>query len=406
LARAWLVGALLVPLAGALLTPLAARAGFIDDYLIDPGDGMFDTSRMLTELPLGFLPVPAIITEPAVGKGLGLVGLFFHESDEQKAQRVKETAQAARPVLPTDISLVGGMATDNGSRALGAGHIGFWRHDSVRYLGLVGYPSLNLDFYSLGGTELPQPVGLNVKGPIVVQHLNVRLAGSPWFVGARQIYRRVQSKPTAAPDFSAIPDPALREKLSKRFADLTSGSTTTSGLGLGVQYDSRDNPFNPTRGYDYSAHVMRFASAIGSDVNYTAYDFTGLNYFALAPRWHLGLRAQYDRVASREGERLPTYVFPAIDLRGISRTRYQGYNVLVGEAELGWQMDPRWSLRGFAGVGMTADSAGDLLSSDKHTTYGAGFRYLIARRYGFVMGADLAHGPQGSVFYIKAGSTW
>ncbi|MCG8440114.1 MAG: hypothetical protein MI751_18695 [Pseudomonadales bacterium] len=45
---------------------------------------MLDSSRFLSELPMSFMPVPVVITEPAVGNGLGIVGVFFHESDEQK----------------------------------------------------------------------------------------------------------------------------------------------------------------------------------------------------------------------------------------------------------------------------------------------------------------------------------
>ncbi|MCZ8488521.1 hypothetical protein O9992_18605 [Vibrio lentus] len=32
----------------------------------------------------GFLPVPILITEPAVGYGGGFTGIFMHESEEQK----------------------------------------------------------------------------------------------------------------------------------------------------------------------------------------------------------------------------------------------------------------------------------------------------------------------------------
>jgi hypothetical protein len=37
---------------------------------------------------------------------------------------------------------------------------------------------------------------------------------------------------------------------------------------------------------------------------------------------------------------------------------------------------------------------------------GVGFRYLIAKRYGFAMGADIARGPEETAFYIQAGSAW
>ena len=41
---------------------------------IDPADGQFDLSAIL-EHPHGFLPVPIVVTEPAVGYGGG-VGMF------------------------------------------------------------------------------------------------------------------------------------------------------------------------------------------------------------------------------------------------------------------------------------------------------------------------------------------
>ena len=35
-----------------------------------------------------------------------------------------------------------------------------------------------------------------------------------------------------------------------------------------------------------------------------------------------------------------------------------------------------------------------------------GFRYLIAKQYGFNMGIDVARGPEDTVWYIQAGSAW
>ena len=86
--------------------------------------------------------------------------------------------------------------------------------------------------------------------------------------------------------------------------------------------------------------------------------------------------------------------------------RYQGNVVAVAEVELTWQFDDRWSILGFTGAGRAANETGDLGAAPSRTTYGAGFRYLIARRYGFEMGLDVARGPEESVFYIQAGTAW
>ena len=62
--------------AALLLLLLCSRAESAG--MIDPEDGMLDMSHFLRDNPYGFLPVPVVITEPSVGYGGGLFGLFLH----------------------------------------------------------------------------------------------------------------------------------------------------------------------------------------------------------------------------------------------------------------------------------------------------------------------------------------
>jgi len=64
----------------------------------DPEDGQFDVSSFL-EKPRGFLPVPIVITEPAVGYGGGLVGMFLRPR-EQASKRASR-AGPDRIFLPS-----------------------------------------------------------------------------------------------------------------------------------------------------------------------------------------------------------------------------------------------------------------------------------------------------------------
>jgi hypothetical protein len=82
-------------------TERTGRARFFD-----PDDGQLDLSYFL-ENPRGFLPIPIVITEPAVGYGGGAGGLFLRPHKEAGAEGW------ARP----DISGVGGFATQNGTWA-------------------------------------------------------------------------------------------------------------------------------------------------------------------------------------------------------------------------------------------------------------------------------------------------
>jgi hypothetical protein len=95
---------------GAVAFP--THAGWRDTF-IDPQDGMLDASKYLSENRLGFLPVPIIITEPAVGEGLGLAGIFFHETEDQKKQRIDAAMEKGKAILPENISLAGAAFTNN-----------------------------------------------------------------------------------------------------------------------------------------------------------------------------------------------------------------------------------------------------------------------------------------------------
>jgi len=143
----------------------------------DPEDGKFDMSRHLATAT-GFLPVPVVITEPAVGYGAGLFGAYFHGSIEEWSRRNNGRFR------PPSISVAGGFATENGSWGVVAGHFGVWFDDRVRYLGAVGYVSPNLAVYpsALGD----QKVEFNLEGLVLMQQARARTWGD-LFAGLRYI---------------------------------------------------------------------------------------------------------------------------------------------------------------------------------------------------------------------------
>ena len=55
----------------------SAAAGSFFEQMIDPQDGKLDISQMLAS-KTGFLPVPLIISDPAVGYGAGQSACIFY----------------------------------------------------------------------------------------------------------------------------------------------------------------------------------------------------------------------------------------------------------------------------------------------------------------------------------------
>ena len=346
----------------------------------DPEDGAFDASEWLLDRR-GFLPVPIVITEPAIGYGGGAALLFFRESIRQ------HSAQRER-LSPPDIYGAALAATENDTTLAGLFGMKTFADERWRWRGGVGRPDINIDFYGAGSATGSDDfkIGYNLEGWLSTQQLMRRLGESENFVGGRWIYFDLQAR------FDA---PQLPVSGAGR-------AVTSSGLGLFFEHDSRDNFFTASKGWKAYLESMFYSPDLGSDRSYETYRVNAFGYTPLGERFVLGGRA--DARAAR-GD-VPFYQLPYIDMRGIPVARYQDENVALVEAELRWNATPRWAFVAFAGVGRTWDTSERFDDGGSASAWGVGFRRLVARRLGIYMGIDVASGPEETAFYIQAGSAW
>jgi hypothetical protein len=103
---------------------------------IDTHDNAFDISYYMYNLH-GLLPIPSPITEPAVGFGAVLATVYFIP---------KKNIDTIRFQMPDIVGVVGGL-TENKTWFAGAGYLGFWKQDRIRYRGVFGYGDINLKYY-------------------------------------------------------------------------------------------------------------------------------------------------------------------------------------------------------------------------------------------------------------------
>jgi hypothetical protein len=375
---------------------------------VDPDDQRFDASNYLADNAYGFLPVPIIITDPAVDGGLGLAGLFFHESEEEKQQRLdalRSSDQATKFLIPPSASVAAAALTGNDSWFAGGGHMGFFNQGHTRYMVGTGYGDVDLDFFGFGDITLNNPVSINTSAAGLFQSIKFKMGDTPIFAGFLQQYIAARIQPANPGDLGGdfLP-PEYQEEFQEIIRQLLTRDVTTSALGLVVEFDNRNNFFSPKFGYKYTLEYLWYRDAIGSDIDYQLAGMSALNYWRMSDRFLAALRVDVD-IADAEGL-LPPFATPSIVLRGIPAMRYQGKYAAVTEAELTWQVDTRWSINGFIGAGRVANDYDELRESSSQVSKGAGFRYQIARRYGFDMGMDIAFGPEEAVWYIQAGTAW
>jgi hypothetical protein len=351
---------------------------YLGERFQDANDGAFDLSEHLLQ-HRGFLPMPILITEPAVGYGLGLAAVYF---DESIASRNKQSENADR-FAPPNITAVGGFKTENGSWGGGGGTFRTWDNDRFRYLGGVGKVDLNLDFYG----PLGNPRSYQLEGWGLVQQLSMRLAESDWLLGGRYVFLHAES------DFGlSLPEAIRPDQLD----------TDIGRLGLIINFDSRDNILTPSSGVFMEAEYAIARDWLGSSRQFENYTARAFVYLPLRDDLVLGLRADF-RTAS---EGTPFFALPYIDLRGVPALRYQDRRSAMLESELRWNFTSRWALVGFAGVGRAFGRFVDFDEAESIYTRGTGIRYLIASKLGLYAGVDVARGPEERAFYIQLGSAW
>ncbi|MDO6762150.1 BamA/TamA family outer membrane protein [Agarivorans sp. 1_MG-2023] len=367
----------------------------------DEVDGQFDLGHHLAENAYGFLPIPILITEPAVGGGGGAMGLFLHETEEEKIARKKlamSSLDGGAQLIPSAITLVGAAGTENGTWFAFAGHRHSWMKDSIRYTGGVGLGKANLNIYkdlSLGDFTKSMQMGTKTEGALALQKLQFRIADTPLMLGAKQV---VGVSKVTIDTGNSNADKLLNGLLGLVWGD----ESITSGLGFIAEYDTRDNIFYPTRGYKLNADYMIYDKKLGSDWDYQNLNVDGEVYLPLGRKWNLAFAGNYQLFSSDELFLSPT-ARPYVGLRGVSAYRYQGDEIHTIQSQLTYSIDHRWTISAFYGAGQAIQES-KLATNESVQSVGAGFRYQIARRYGLRLGMDFAYSGEESAVYFQVGS--
>lgn len=343
-------------------------------------DGNFDVSGFLDE-KYGFLPIVLPITEPAVGYGAA-AGLAFIS---------KPLSSAAAGFGRPNITLVGGMATENGSWGVLAADIRYWMDDRLQTVVGVVDASVNLEFHGIGagGALEEHPLDYNLQPVGGAIQSKYRLADKSLFwAGLSYAYAGTSVRFDAPPGTPGLPDFDRRSDVS--------------GFTPSLTYDSRENIFTPESGSYAELSDGIFSQYLGGDDDFNRLRLITMHYMPVADSLYLGVRGD---AAATFGD-APFYLRPYVALRGVPIMRYQGEEIAQLEAELRWQFYERWSVLGFVGGGIAWNDSGALDAEQKVLSGGAGFRYEVARKYGIHAGVDVGFSRDNYAVYIQIGGAW
>ena len=351
-----------------------------------------------------WLIAPIPINSPAIGAGLEyFVGYVFPFSKQDK-------------VSPPSIAGVGGLFTNNGSRAFGIGGKVYLKEDKYRLTLGGGHVSVNADLYGVGkvagdrGLFLP----LNTKGTgIIGESLFAVRKGI--YLGFRFQYRNlrlsIDRTNSDLPDDIETNPPAQVADIIDAIRDNLFRQRTVS-IGPKFQWDTRDNTFYPRRGIYLDSGIDFFATGLGSKFTYQFYKAAFNKYTSLGEHQVLAFRGMGCAAA---GDRVPIYdicLFGAWnDLRGYSAGRYQDRRMFATQAEYRVTMPKpgflgRFGAVAFGGIGGVGPTFEDIGVSAMLPAGGAGLRFRLTKKNPINFRVDYGWGKAGGTLCIGVGEAF
>ena len=373
--------------------PAASQTGKSDATETAETEKVGDEKAEKKEGP-SFIPIPIIITEPAVGYGLGAAVGYFHKNkhhEDAGGEKIspvltaETTAEAGkRQKVPPTISGIAAAYTESGTYAIGFAHSASWKKDRMRYVGAIGYAHVVTTFYFND-----EPFDFTLDTGLLYQDLKFRIKKSDFWVGGKLVY--LGPDLVFDDDLEDIPEIENRTQLND------------FGLALQGEYDGRDNKMTPNRGQYVELVGWKHLEVLGGETDYWKIGLVADSFHEFAnKKLVLGLHLDLDTA----GGDAPIWAYPWITMRGIPALRYQNENTAVFSTELRWNIVGRWAAVGFVGVGATRGDVPVFEDESGIVAGGLGGRFLFRPQDSLWVGIDLAKGPEQYVVYVVAGHKW
>lgn len=347
--------------------------------LRDTLDGKFDASVMIDNTK-GFLPIPFLVTEAALGGfGVGLAPVYI--SPQKRPIGDKDYIAPA-------VTAVFGAYTVNDSWFTGIYRKEVISKYGLKYRVFLGYVDYNLAYYEELENGEDHKFDFNYKTIPIMFSLSKKTF-SHLYAGLEYFNANM----TINPNFDyELPPNVTTDDFKK----------TVASLGGYLDWDRRNTIFTPDKGYRANLAYYVNDDWTGSDYKFEKLEAFVHYFFPITNKWISGLR--FEALKAYGG--VPFHQLPYIKMRGITVYRYQGEATLVTETEQRFDLNLRWSVLAYGGLGKVFQKDESFSDAKTVYNYGTGFRYLFARTYGLRAGLDVAKGPDSWGYYIVFGHKW
>jgi len=316
-----------------------------------------------------WLFVPLVSSDPKLGTSGGALAAYLHRFDAKSS-----------------VSMFGIQAlyTTTHSKVAGIFARTFFGENNHRLFALAGGGIIKNDYEDFLGSGYP--VQSNDELRALFARYTYRFH-QPWYAG-------LQATDT---NYAVVADNAASQEILDQFGIYGFDSV---GVGLVVNYDSRDNVNTPSSGIFGDLNNIAYRKNLGGDVSFDVYRFTVKQYFPHHKDYVFAWK-----LTNHLTDDAPPSGYASIRLRGYTAGQYLGQNMSSLEAEERIQFGERWGMTAFVGVACLY--GGGLQCSDSSNVYtdiGGGFYYILKPKEKMAATAELAYGESNNHgFYLRMG---
>ena len=171
-----------------------------------------------------------------------------------------------------------------------------------------------------------------------------------------------------------------------------------SGLGPVLEWDSRDNFFNPRNGWWVQLSAGFYRDWLGSDFEYESYTVDVRHYRSLRPSHVLAFQL-YASVVN--GDVPFTELVKLEGIRGIHESRFRDRKAALAQMEYRFPIRGRFSGVVFTALGDVTGDVGDYDPGEIKYAFGVGLRYMLNRKEKINIRFDIGFSPWGFHPYFR-----
>ncbi len=174
----------------------------------------------------------------------------------------------------------------------------------------------------------------------------------------------------------------------------------SNGIGLVLDYDSRDNVRNPQTGDHFVAHNVAYREGLGGDESFDAFQINYSNYWGFGDGHVLATNAR-----GRWTNDAPLAGFSSLNMRGYTRGNYLAEHYSHLNLDARFKIYKRWGASLFGGVGCLYESVSDCGDGEAlFPMLGGGIIYTLKPDAGIVIRLEYAKGESDNeAYYLSLG---